>query len=54
MKKLRAAVVGLGMGRGHARAFAASDRAELTSVCDKDPSRLERVSDGGSYRARWS
>ncbi len=45
MKRFTAAVVGLGMGKGHARAFAASERAELTAVCDKDPSRFERVSE---------
>ena len=45
MKRFRAAVVGLGIGRGHARAFAASERAELVSVCDKDPSRFERVAE---------
>lgn len=52
MKKLRAAVVGLGMGRGHARAFAASERAELVAACDKDPARLERIADldvGATY-----
>ncbi|MBN1401261.1 MAG: Gfo/Idh/MocA family oxidoreductase, partial [Anaerolineae bacterium] len=34
--KIRVGVVGLGMGRHHARAYAECDRAELAALCDLD------------------
>ena len=39
-KPLNVAVVGLGMGAGHARAFQASPRAKLVAVCDSDQRKL--------------
>ena len=35
-KPLNGAVVGLGLGAGHARAFQASPRAKLVAVCDAE------------------
>jgi predicted dehydrogenase len=40
MKKLRMGVVGLGMGRGHARGYLSHPQAELVALCDMDPVRL--------------
>jgi predicted dehydrogenase len=40
---LRAAVIGLGVGEQHARAFAADEDAELTWLYDLDPSRTARI-----------
>ena len=37
MRKLGAAVVGLGIGRSHAEAYATLDEARLVAVCDVDP-----------------
>ena len=39
-RKLRMGVIGLGMGRNHARGYAACEHAELAAVCDIDPKRL--------------
>ncbi len=38
----KVAVVGLGMGRGHARAAAENSKAELAALCDVDEGKLER------------
>jgi len=38
----RVAVVGLGMGRGHARAAAENRKADLIALCDIDQEKLER------------
>jgi predicted dehydrogenase len=40
-RKLRVAVVGLGMGAGHARGYQRDGRAELVALCDVDRGRLE-------------
>ena len=45
MKKLRCAVIGLGMGRGHVKGFQSHPRAEVVAVCDKDEARLQAVAD---------
>ncbi|NLX36939.1 MAG: Gfo/Idh/MocA family oxidoreductase [Chloroflexi bacterium] len=37
---VRAAVVGLGMGRNHARAYHTSPRADLVAICDLNPALL--------------
>jgi len=37
---VRVGVVGLGMGRHHAKAYAASPLADLVAICDSDPQRL--------------
>ena len=41
--RLRAAVVGLGIGRHHVQAFAAHPRVDLVAVCDADSDRLARL-----------
>jgi predicted dehydrogenase len=41
-RRLRAAVVGLGIGRHHVQAFAAHPRVDLVAVCDADPERSAR------------
>jgi predicted dehydrogenase len=38
--KIRAAVIGLGVGMAHARGYRANPNAELIAVCDADPARL--------------
>lgn len=43
MKKLRCAVIGLGMGKGHARAYKKSELAELVAVADVNAERVEAV-----------
>jgi predicted dehydrogenase len=43
MKKLGAAVIGLGVGEQHARAFARDGRCVLRRICDLDASRMARV-----------
>ncbi len=39
-KKLRMAVVGLGMGRGHAKGYQTHPQADLVALCDPDTERL--------------
>ena len=41
-RRLRAAVVGLGIGRHHVQAFATHPRVDLVAVCDADPERCAR------------
>ncbi|MEW6754912.1 MAG: Gfo/Idh/MocA family oxidoreductase [Candidatus Latescibacterota bacterium] len=41
--KLRVGVVGLGMGRVHARGYASHPQAELVALCDVDEARLKEV-----------
>ena len=43
MAKLRAGVIGLRMGAGHARAYAAHPDVELAAVCDMNQEALENV-----------
>ncbi|MHB1294340.1 MAG: Gfo/Idh/MocA family protein [Anaerolineae bacterium] len=38
---LRVGVIGLGMGRTHAKAFDASEKAELVAICDLNPTLLD-------------
>ncbi len=42
MKKLRMGVVGLGMGRGHARGYLNHPQADLVALCDMDGEKLAR------------
>lgn len=42
-KKVRAAVIGLSMGRYHAQGYADAPGCELIAVCDIDRARLDRV-----------
>jgi predicted dehydrogenase len=39
--RLRAGVIGLGVGEAHARAYAAHPRCDLVALCDLDSARLE-------------
>lgn len=41
MTRLRAAVIGLGVGEQHAAAYEADARTDLVAVCDIDPAKLE-------------
>jgi UDP-N-acetyl-2-amino-2-deoxyglucuronate dehydrogenase len=47
VSKLKAAVVGLGIGHAHCAAYLDSEHAELAAVCDVWPGRLESV--GGTF-----
>ena len=53
-KKLRVGVIGLGMGRGHARRYKKDPRVELVAVADTDEARLKERADEldviGRYR----
>ena len=42
-RKLKMGVVGLGMGRGHARGYQSHPGSELAAVCDQDEGRLKEV-----------
>jgi predicted dehydrogenase len=44
-KRLRCAVVGLGMGRHHARGFQSHPRAEVVALCDVSPDACREVAD---------
>ncbi len=54
MKKLRVGVIGLGMGRGHARRYKQDARVDLVAVADTDEARLQERADdlgvAGRYR----
>ncbi len=52
MNKVRFGIIGMGIGRSHARAVAREPRAELTALCDLDPARMAAVAAelGGSPR----
>ncbi len=41
--KLRAGIVGLGVGQAHARGYLASQDAVIAALCDTDPTRLEEL-----------
>lgn len=43
MKRLRMGVVGLGMGRGHARGYHSHPQADLVAIADPDEGRLAEV-----------
>jgi predicted dehydrogenase len=43
LKKLRAAVIGLGVGERHAEALAANADCELVAICDHDAEKLAQV-----------
>jgi predicted dehydrogenase len=42
-RKLRAGVIGLGMGRGHAAGYASHPRCELAAVCDANLERAREI-----------
>jgi len=41
--RIAAAVVGLGIGRGHLRALRTNPSVRVVGVCDKSPERIDRV-----------
>ena len=43
LQPLRAGVIGLGIGRHHARAYLAAENVELAALCDVNAARLEQV-----------
>lgn len=45
MKRLRAGVIGLGVGEAHVRSYQAIEGVEVAAVCDIDPARLEEIGD---------
>jgi predicted dehydrogenase len=45
--KLRAGVIGVGVGRSHMRGYIAAEGSELVAICDVDPSRVDSV--GAEY-----
>ena len=45
MRKLRCGVIGLGIGRGHAQAYAKHPQAELVALADLDAERLATVAE---------
>ncbi len=47
-RKLRAGVIGLGVGRAHAKGYIASPDAELVALCDANTERLNQ------YAAEWN
>ncbi len=53
MKKLKAGVIGLGMGSGHARRMAAHAGVELTALADQDETRLAQAADAHGVARRY-
>ncbi len=53
-RKLRVAVVGLGMGRSHIRCYRASGIAEVAAICDVNKGALERVGEEFGVEARYT
>ncbi len=43
MGRMKMGVIGLGMGRGHARGYHSHEQAELVAICDMDEARLRDV-----------
>lgn len=44
-EKIKAAVIGMGVGIAHAKGYQANPEAELVAICDADPVRLEERGD---------
>ncbi len=53
MKKLRAGVIGLGMGSAHAAAFAHCENSELAAIADVKAEALERIGDKHGVEKRY-
>lgn len=45
MKKIRAGVIGLGVGEQHVLSYQAIENCEVVAVCDLDPAKLKEVAD---------
>jgi len=54
MKKLRAGVIGLGMGQWHAGEWNSNPHAELVAIADQDESRLTQVGEKHKVSARYT
>ena len=53
-RKLRVAVVGLGMGKAHLRGYLGSGLAEVAAVCDANEELLKRVGDEFKVERRYT
>lgn len=53
MKKFRAGVIGLGMGRHHVEGFNAHPSCEVVAVCDPDEVRLKAIGDQNNVPGRY-
>ncbi|MCK5527795.1 MAG: Gfo/Idh/MocA family oxidoreductase [Candidatus Latescibacteria bacterium] len=54
MRKLRVGVIGLGIGRGHAKAFQTHPLAEVVALADQDEARLKKVGEELDIRTRYT
>lgn len=54
MKKLRVGIIGLGMGRGHAKQFGSHSGTEVAAVADADAERLASRGDELGVKARYA
>jgi predicted dehydrogenase len=52
-RKLRAAVIGLGIGKSHAKGYLNSSDADLVAVCDMNPERLQQSADEWKVEGRY-
>ncbi len=52
--KLRAGVIGVGMGRGHIKGYKSHPDVEVAAICDLDAERLARVGDEFSIASRYA
>lgn len=53
-RKLRAGVIGLGVGRAHAKGYIASPDAELVALCDANSERLEQYAAEYNIKAYYT
>lgn len=52
MKRLRAGIIGLGVGEAHVRSYQAIEGVEVSAICDIDPARLEEIGDRYGVESR--
>lgn len=52
--KLRAGIIGLGIGKAHMRGYRLSPDVEMVAVCDANPKRLEEVGDEFEVPGRYT
>lgn len=53
-RKLRAGIIGLGVGQAHAKGYLSSPHSELVAVCDLNETRLNEWADKWNIDARYS
>jgi predicted dehydrogenase len=53
-RKLRAGIVGLGVGKSHAKGYITSPDAELAAICDMNVTRLNEAGDSWHVEHRYS